>query len=466
MNINEFFTDNFFAPILGFFVSALICWVIIVFSPRFHSLYMVQDTKANQAFHTRPTPRIGGLAIIASFAFILVLNVNSLDWDILVVLLAGTLVFIVGLKEDVYRDVSPKVRLVASFISGGLAILLTPVMITHLDLPGEDVFLGTAFVWILITLVWSAGTCHSLNLIDGLNGLAAGYTIISAASLFMISMQTDNFDVAFICMALGGSVLGFFVFNWPNAKIFLGDAGAYGLGHILAWIGIVLTFRNPDITPLAILLILFWPVADTLLTISRRVIAGAPVGQPDRYHLHHLMFHLCARLINDRLSSLVVNSIATFLIYPLILVPSTLGVIFWNEPGKAFLALIVLAAIFSTAYVGINRLLNSKPQCLKTTRQVAYNVISPIAERSKLSGIFIQECLAVNVLIDRSPSDNRWKLEVIADQSPGRLWRETFETDLEAWDAFMQVIDREGIQSLIGFDKRPERERFIQTRSY
>lgn len=451
---------QFFPQILvGFACSAALSWLIVTQyarSPR--AQLMMADTQAKQALHRRPTPRIGGVAVVCSFVLLVGMQGMRLQSDLLAALLAAAVVFLVGVKEDLYRNVSPKSRLLAAFLSAGAALYYSGSMITHLDLPGVDAVLATAGLCVVLTLIWSAGTCHAFNLIDGLNGLASGYAIIALIALSLIATKAGQPEIVMIALSLSGAILGFFVFNWPFGKIFLGDAGAYTLGHIMAWLGIVLSARHPELSPLALILILFWPVADTVFTMARRAIYKRAIGQPDRFHFHHIVVRIMARLAKGRLSQTMVNSLSTLIMYPIMLAPALLGVAFWNKPLHALVALLVCIIAFMASYIIALDLLAARKLRRKKAKPITqFKNLRPSFEHSQYSGIFIEESLAVDVVIKRQDPASEWTLEAIADQAPGRSWAETFKTDLDAWNAFMETLEKDGIEAIVGLPSKPGR---------
>ena len=127
------------------------------------------------------------------------------------------------------------------------------------------------------------------------------------------------------------AVLGFFTLNFPFGKIFLGDGGAYAMGHLLVWCAILLINPMPEISPFAILLIFFWPVADTGLAIWRRWRLGNPAGRPDRLHFHQLAMRFLEIRFFGRDRRNVVNPLSTLILVPLISAPQILGVLFWSN---------------------------------------------------------------------------------------------------------------------------------------
>jgi UDP-N-acetylmuramyl pentapeptide phosphotransferase/UDP-N-acetylglucosamine-1-phosphate transferase len=321
--------------------------------------HMLRDLTARQSTHTTPTPRVGGLGIILAVAIGSAYSIGQLGNDLALSLTAGTIVFLVGLREDITRDVSPRARLLAAFLSAALAITLTGVLVPDLGL-----IPGFLLYWLIpavaITLLWSAGTCHALNLIDGLNGLSSLYSIAAALGFFLIAGYTGDEDIQIIAGLLIAAVFGFFVLNWPTGRIFLGDAGAYGIGHILAWLGIVLVARNPTVAGFAILLVLFWPVCDTLFSIIRRVGTRRATDQPDRLHFHHLAlraFQLMAPRDRGRQFD---NPVAAIILVPFFALPIATGVYLWDQPVAAAFALAVYIALFVSTYVKSMRCLRTK----------------------------------------------------------------------------------------------------------
>ena len=333
------------------FLTSLIVSLVFVAWPALlmNREHLLRDLTARQSTHTKPTPRVGGFGIILAVALGSVYWIGQLGSDLVVSLGAGVIVFLAGLREDITRDVSPRARLLAAFLSAALAIALTGVLVPDLGLvPG--ILLYWYVPAVAITLLWSAGTCHALNLIDGLNGLSSLYTISAAFGLFMIAGYTGDEDIQIVAGLLIAAVFGFFVLNWPMGRIFLGDAGAYGIGHILAWLGIVLVARNPSVAGFAILLILFWPVCDTLFSIVRRLRTKQATDQPDRLHFHHLALRVFKLKARRNRSRQFANPIAAAILVPFFSLPIATGVFLWDQPVAAAFALAAYIALFIGTY--------------------------------------------------------------------------------------------------------------------
>ena len=153
---------------------------------------------------------------------------------------------------------------------------------------------------------------------------------------------------------IAAAILGFLVFNFPFGKIFLGDAGAYVAGHLLVWMSVSILWNSSNVTPLAMLLIFFWPVADTLLAISRRLALGKPITQPDRLHFHQLVMRGVEISLLGRGRRHVANPLASLLTMPFIFAPMVAGVLVSGDRSNAAIACVTFAVIFTTTYkIGI-----------------------------------------------------------------------------------------------------------------
>ena len=172
-------------------------------------------------------------------------------------LLSCIALFVGGLGEDIGRDVSPKTRLILSFISALWAIAIFGVWIGPLGSPYLNWITSILLGAIVFTVLILGGVAHATNLIDGLNGLAMGVCMLIAGRLAFWANAVADTIILNISILLMCSIMGLFVFNFSFGKIFLGDAGAYTLGHVLIWLSILLVVRNSEISPYAILLIFF-----------------------------------------------------------------------------------------------------------------------------------------------------------------------------------------------------------------
>lgn len=348
-----------------FFVSFILCLVIILASGYGFYRRGDLDAVAVQSAHSGFVPRVGGLSIyisllglipLLSFGFIPLevvfdLNSDELTW----LILSAAPVFSVGLAEDLGYYMSPKVRLFASAVSSLLAIILFKAWLTKIGVPVFDALLIFAPIAIFFTIFATVGVVNAFNLIDGLNGLSSYVTISISASLSIIAIQVDNLQFAIFLVLVIAAVLGFFILNFPFGKIFLGDGGAYAMGHLLVWSAILLVNHATEISPFAILLIFFWPVADTFLAIWRRWKLGNPTDRPDRLHFHQLAMRFLEIRFFGRDRRNVVNPLSTLILVPLISAPQIIGVLFWGNFVATVWFTLGMSLLFVATYLfGIN----------------------------------------------------------------------------------------------------------------
>ena len=344
-----------------FFMSFILCLVVILSSSYGFSRRGALDAAAIQSAHSGFVPRVGGLAIyisilvlvpLLSFGFIPLsvvfdLNAKELTW----LILSAAPVFSLGLAEDLGYKMSPKARLMASAISSLVVSFLFRVWLSRLGIPGVDMLVMFAPFAILFTIFATVGVVNAFNLIDGLNGLSSYVTISVAFSLSIIAFKVGNTQISIFLVLVIASVLGFMVLNFPFGKIFLGDGGAYSLGHLLVWSAIILINNVTEVSPFAILLIFFWPVADTGLAIWRRWKLGNPADRPDRLHFHQLAMRFLEIRFFGRDRREIANPIATLLMVPLISAPQILGVLLWDNFTATVWCTMGIGLLFVATYL-------------------------------------------------------------------------------------------------------------------
>lgn len=336
-----------------FFVALAICGLVVSFRREIANLLRGrEDLNAPQAMHTTPTPRLGGLAILLGIISTLVVS----GWTplerqgTLVYLATLSPLFIAGFLEDVGFHVPPKVRLSASVIAGLLTALGWAIWVQQVNIPGIDYFLGFTAFAIGFSVFAAAGVTNAFNLIDGLNGLAGIFSLSAALALSIIASNVGLHSFQAIYWMMIMAILGFLVFNYPLGKLFLGDAGAYLLGHTLVWTSIGLVNVASEISPFAILLIFFWPVADTLLAVWRRAQSGQRTDAPDRLHFHQLVMRYIEIKWLGRGQRKLANPLATLTLIPLFALPQIAGVLFMTDDTKAKVSVVAFAFLFVAAY--------------------------------------------------------------------------------------------------------------------
>ena len=306
---------------MSFFIFACVTSVVAGFAIHvtkpLHIRYTAKghSGSAVQSLHRLPTPRLGGLAFLAGImpgVFLLDDHARQLGFWLLV---SSIPVFLGGLGEDIGFDIKPTQRLLASLVSAALAGILFGYWVPYVDFPGLRLLTSMSLISVSITIIFSGGICHAVNLMDGLNGLSICWVICAAIAMAIIALSLQDMAVFRLLLLLIGASIGILFWNFPLGKIFLGDAGAYTLGHVLAWIALLLMNRHPEISPLSLLLIFLWPITDMLLSMLRRKRSGKPIGQPDRLHFHQTVMRLLEIQFFTRSRRNLTNPLGTLIIF-------------------------------------------------------------------------------------------------------------------------------------------------------
>ncbi|MDP1670297.1 glycosyltransferase family 4 protein [Phaeovulum sp.] len=356
-----------------FVVSFLICGALVATKRlHLHRSSRAHDGDAVQSAHTAPTPRVGGIGVVAAvlLAFIWI-PPEPLRPTFGMLALSLLPIFFAGLAEDLGFGVSASRRLFAAMASATLAVLMLQIWVDRVDVPVVDHLFELAPLAIAFTVIASAGICNAFNLIDGLNGLAAATGILVALGLGGIALQAGDPGLANVAFALVPAILGFLVLNFPFGKIFLGDAGAYSMGHALVWTAIVVVARSAEVTPWAIMLVFFWPICDTLFAIYRRSRSGKQLGQPDQMHFHQLVMRGIEIAIVGRGRRHIANPLAAIALLFFIGIPVTAGVWLWDRPAAAAAAVFGFAAAFIGAYALGLRYFRKYARAHRKNRQVS-----------------------------------------------------------------------------------------------
>ena len=345
------FDQSISTAIFVFISSVLISSVMIVFSKRLIENKR-DDLQAVQATHVTPVPRIGGFAIVSALFLSLAFQFGDAQQGNLSskLLLSIVPIFFIGLSEDLGLLTSPKVRILAAAASGAIFMWLFGEWLPRADFPGLEFAMQWAPFAIMLSMFLTVGVSHAFNLIDGLNGLASLTAIAAALALAMIANATDLNAHRDVMILLAVAIFGFLLLNFPFPKIFLGDAGAYSIGHMLAWMSVSILWHADDVTPWAILLIFFWPVADTILAIARRLAKGRPIANPDRLHFHQLIMRAVEIIFLGRQQRRISNPLATVIMLPFIVTPMWAGVMLATDRMYAAITVLVCTFLFITTY--------------------------------------------------------------------------------------------------------------------
>lgn len=303
------------AGVAAIALSMALC-LMVLSTQRFHShLSLDDDLNAVQKLHESPVPRIGGLPVFVALFAALTWAVPERDEHFVYALLGASLpVFVAGLWEDLTKRVSARQRLGWAMVSGFVACWLLDAVLVDLGVGWVNSALAWAPAAVLFSAFAMAGMANAINIIDGLNGLASGVVCLIAVAMGLVAAQYGDALLLSVCMALAFSVLGFWLFNFPFGKIFLGDGGAYLMGVLLGALAILLKVRNPELDSWVVLSMLAYPVVEVLFSIYRRVRSKAAPDQPDFAHFHQLVQRCLVDLVHKHRTSVVgsqLNSNAT-----------------------------------------------------------------------------------------------------------------------------------------------------------
>ena len=309
-------------------------------------------TKEPQKFHKKPVPRTGGLAIF--IATLVGLIIHSLfSW-----ILPVTFSFITGFIEDITRKVSPKTRFLLLSLAAVLAILGLKIIISRLeDIPFMNSLLQFTPFAILFTLIAIVGLANAFNMIDGLNGLASGTALTILSSLMYVSLKVNDNLVNLLSVILFLSILGFFFWNFPWGKIFLGDGGAYFIGFFIACLVITLHKNHLEVSDWYPVAVAVYPIFDALFSIFRRVVLlkENPL-KPDKYHLHSLLYFFLRKKVKDNLA----NPLAAFLLIVFqisFIIPTSL---YWYASKYLIINILIFCILYILIYIVLVKKLSMK----------------------------------------------------------------------------------------------------------
>lgn len=252
-------------------------------------------------WHQSPTPLLGGVAIF--LAFVVSFLVAGPRFPLGYTLLAGTTgIFALGLMDDIF-GLNPQVKLVGQVIISALMVA-NGIRVEIIPWP---------VVSIPVTIFWMVGLTNAFNLLDNMDGLAAGLAAIASGVLFIFSIQAGEFTVAALSVALGGAALGFLIFNFHPASMFMGDCGSMVLGFSLACFSIIGTWRHATnlVVSLTVpILVLGIPIFDTTFVTITRKLRGVPISKGGRDHISH---HLVRLGLSERRAVVVLYFVSIFI---------------------------------------------------------------------------------------------------------------------------------------------------------
>jgi UDP-N-acetylmuramyl pentapeptide phosphotransferase/UDP-N-acetylglucosamine-1-phosphate transferase len=313
-----------------------------------------------QKFHTKEVSRIGGLAIYLALILSSIIRYFQ-DQSSGIILLTLTVcalpVFLIGFLEDITKKIGIIARLAGISFGALSACLYLDASIQNIGLSLFQPILSFYAISVAFTIFAIVGLSNAYNIIDGFHGLSSMIGVIALASIAYIGFRVNDVAIITCSVAMIGAILGFFIFNYPNGLIFLGDGGAYLIGFWVATLSILLVGNNQAISPWFAVLTNIYPILETLFTIWRRFVhQGKNPGIADGIHFHSLIYRrvLCQKIDKNEIKNLnqsdlnharnVKTSPYLWTLSALATIPS---LIFWSNGVVLF----AFAACFCALYV-------------------------------------------------------------------------------------------------------------------
>ncbi len=288
---------NYLSMIFAFITSFIFTFASTPLVRRLaYKIGAVDVPKDKRRVHKKPTPRIGGLAIIFGF-LVAVLCFND-DWSksMIATLIGAGILAVLGVIDDC-KALDAKLKFVVQIIAALIVVFYGDIRISVFSNPNvfstEPYVILPMWLSVIVTVVWIVFITNAVNFIDGLDGLAAGVSAIMSMSLVFIAISYHEYTIALVGLALMGSCFGFLPFNFNPAKIFMGDTGSTFLGYILAVLSIQGMFKSYAVISFAVpVIMLGLPLFDAAFAMIRRVLSGKSPMIADRGHLHHRLYDM------------------------------------------------------------------------------------------------------------------------------------------------------------------------------
>ena len=272
--------------LVSFMVSLLLVPICKKVSIHINAMDIPNERKV----HKHPMPRLGGLAIYLSF-LICYMFFGVITTEMLSIVIASFVIILFGIIDDI-NPMKARYKLIGQLIAAGIIVFYGNIILKEVYL--FDYYISFGGLSPYLTIFFIIACINAINLIDGLDGLASGISTIYFSTIAVIALMTNRIgglDIT-ISILMAGATLGFLVFNFPPAKIFMGDTGSQFLGFIIAIISL-LGFKNVTFNSLVVpIIILAIPIFDTLFAILRRFLKGESIGTPDKEHFHHQLLKM------------------------------------------------------------------------------------------------------------------------------------------------------------------------------
>ena len=288
---------NYANMIFAFVIAFIFTFATTPLVRRFaYKIGAVDVPRDKRRVHKRPTPRIGGLAIIFGFLVAIISFNDSWTKELVSILIGVGILGVLGIIDDC-KELDAKLKFVVQIVAALVVVIFGDIRISVMSNP--NVFSENPYIifpqWlsITVTVLWIVFMTNAVNFIDGLDGLAAGVSAIMSMSLVFIAITYHEYEIALLGIALMGACFGFLPFNFNPAKIFMGDTGSMFLGYMLSVLSVQGMFKSYAVISFAVpIIMLGLPLFDALFAMLRRLLTGKNPMSADRGHLHHRLYDM------------------------------------------------------------------------------------------------------------------------------------------------------------------------------
>ena len=345
----------------------LACIFLIRWAGRMADGYGVDKP---QRFHVGHVPRLGGVGVLAGMllgwlvAGVITSSQNALNAQLPLGTALGWAIIMLpavlgGAYEDVTHRLSVRYRLALTAVSAALAVVLLGLSVSRLALPGVDGLLSQyAWMGIAFAIFAICGLPHAFNIIDGYNGLAGTVAVLIGLALAHVALQLGDRQLAAVLLCMVGATAGFLVWNYPRGLIFAGDGGAYLWGVVIAVASIALVQRHEQVSPWFPMLLLIYPVWETVFSIYRKLARGVSPGVADALHFHQLIYRRIVRgVFHDDASRrmLMRNNRTSPYLWGFTLLTVLPAVLFWNNTPMLMACCLLFVVSYVLAYLMLVR---------------------------------------------------------------------------------------------------------------
>ncbi len=350
--------------VIGFTLSAI---AVLMFMRRARRHARRYAADMPQRFHKGHVPRLGGAGIFIGLGAAwlsagLFGDPFNVDWPAsasAMVLLCIAPAVLGGVLEDVTQRVPVRCRLALTLGSALLLCWLLGLGVHRTGFESVDGWVrAVPYGAVLVAVLAIGGLPHAFNIIDGYNGLAGTVAVLICLAISHVALQVGDRQLAAMVLCLVGATMGFLLWNYPSGRIFAGDCGAYVWGIVIAVACVALVQRHPVVSPWFPMLLVIYPVWETLFSIYRKVARGQSPGTADALHFHQLIFRRIVRVAfsDDEARQLLARNNRTspylWIFAALSVVPA---VMFWRNTTLLMICCLLFAITYVAAYLMIVR---------------------------------------------------------------------------------------------------------------